>query len=631
MPTSQTRDTLRFLDFDLDVGRYELRRKGRPVRLERQPMDVLILLVERRGLLVSRGEISDRLWGKDVFVDVETGVHTAIRKIRRALRDSPEHSTFVETVPGKGYRFVAPVEVIPAAPAVVPAASLRQPAEAGRSGSKIRLALGVLAVAILGVLGSWVWLGRDAVPSRVTLAVLPFENLGSDPARDYLADALTGETSASLAQIDPERLSVHGRTLAYKRTTKAVAEIGRELGVDYLVESSIRAEGGRLRVTVALIRVRDQEHVWSHSYDREPTSLLGLQEELSAAIAAQIHLRLSADRRTGIGRRQTRNASAYDEYLRARHLENRKTPQTNALAIQSYERAIALDPEYALAWAGLAHTYAASPVNGDARPFDVAPRARDAAAHAVRANPDLAESQTASGYVKWILDWDWTAAEAAFRRGIALDPGAASAHRFLGHALSQSGQQTEAEAFMRRAREIDPFAALGHALSSQVAYQGRQYAEAIEHARRAIRVDSRLWIGYIELGQAYGDSGQTDLALEALTDAAQLSGGNSKALSLRGYILAKTGRIAEAREVIKSLESISHERYVPQYAPALVYAGLGDREATFAALERAYAERDVHLIFLTVDPKWDPYRDDPRFEALLARCGFTQTADAARR
>jgi TolB-like protein/Tfp pilus assembly protein PilF len=588
MPTSDRRETFHFLDFDLDVARYELRRNGRAVKIERQPMDILILLVERRGLLVSRSDIADRLWGKDVFVDVEAGVHTVIRKIRQALRDSPERSAFVETVPGKGYRFVAPVEVMPAA------------------------------------------LAPDRL-SRITLAVLPFVSLGIDSAREYLADGLTGDTSASLAQIDPERLTVKGRTLGYKRTTKTVAEIGRELGVDYLVESTVLAEGTRIRVTVTLIRVRDQEHVWSHTYGREATSLLGLQEELSADIAEQVHLRVSANRVTGIGRRQTRNAAAYDEYLRARHLQNKRTPQANALAVQGYQRAIALDPEYALAWSGLALTYAASAINADARPSDVAPRARDAAARALRAGPDLAEAELSSGYVKWLLDWDWTAAEDAIRRAIELDPSNAAAQRSLGHVLSQWERHEEAEASMRRARELEPFDGLVHALSAQIASQARRYADASQHARRAMSVDSELWIGYMVLADAYIGLGENDVALEALADAARLSGGNSKALAWRGYLLARTGRTIEARELIKTLESLSRERYVPPYADALVYAGLGEREAAFAALDKAYAERDVHLIFLPVDPKWDPYRDDPRLRALLARCGFTGIVDAPRR
>ena len=471
---------------------------------------------------------------------------------------------------------------------------------------------------------AWTWLRGGAVVPPVTLAVLPFANIGSDPEREYLAAGLTEETSASLAQIDPERLIVKGRTLRYKGTTKTAVEIGQELSVDYLVESTIRAEGGRLRVTATLIRVRDQEHVWSRSYEREPTSLLGLQQELSTAIADQIRVRLSPDHVRGPGGRQTQNADAFDAYLRGRYLESRRTPATNARAIQEYQRAIALDPNYALAWSSLGFTYAASVVNSDARPLEMGPLARDAAAHAVGANPNLAESQAIVGYVNWLLDWHWTAAETALRLAIRLDPGNAPAYRTLGHVLSQSGRHSEAATAMRRTRELEPLEPISYALSAQVAFQAREYPAAVEFARRAVLTDSEFWIGYVELGQAYQRTGETDLALEALTDAARFSGGNSKAISLRGYILAKSGRANEAREVLRRLEADSGERYVPPYAIALVHAGLGEREPAFEWLDKAYAARDVHLIYLPVDPKWDPYRADTRFNALLARCGFTQ-------
>ena len=272
---SHSPETFRFRGFELDVAAYELRGGGRSIRLERQPMDLLILLVERHGMLVSRSDIVDRLWSKDVFVDVDTGVHTAIRKIRHALGDSREEPAFIETISGKGYRFIAPVEV-------------------------------------------GAWLGGAGPVRRVTVAVLPFENLSGDADREYLADGLAEETIASVGQVDPEHVNVIGRTsiMVYKRTTKSLAEIGRELGADYLVESSIRAEGHRLRVTSKLVRARDQLQVWSASYDREPVSILGLQRELSTAIAEQIRLRLSPDRLSGLGRRQTQNADAYDAYLR---------------------------------------------------------------------------------------------------------------------------------------------------------------------------------------------------------------------------------------------------------------------------------------------------------------------------
>jgi DNA-binding winged helix-turn-helix (wHTH) protein/tetratricopeptide (TPR) repeat protein len=586
---STERETFRFRSFELDIAAYELRRNGRSIRLERQPMDVLILLVERRGQLVSRGDIIDRLWGRDVFVDVETGVHTAVRKIRQALRDSRQEPKFVETVSGKGYRFIADVEVI---------------------------------AAVSGMTAD-VQLGGGAAATRVTLAVLPFENRGSDREREYLAAALTDETSASLAQIDPGRLIVKGRTLGYKGTTKTAAEIGRELSVEYLVESSICAESDRLRITVKLIRVSDQEYVWSESYERRPTSVLGFQQELSRAIAQQIRLRLAPDRLSGLGRRQTGNAEAYDAYLRGRYLTGRRTPETNRRAIQHYEHAIALDPDYALAWAALSHTYAASAMNSDARPLDVGPHARDAAAQAVRANPDLAETQWSVGYVKWLLDWDWNVAEIGLRRAIELDPSSGVAYRTLGHALSQLHRHSEAESAMRRVRELEPLEPMSYALSAQVAFQARDYNSAVELAQRTILIEPNLWIGYMALGQTYEQQGMNDLAMEALSDATRLSGGNSKAMSLTGYLLAKIGRASEAREVLKTLDAISRERYVPPYAMALVHAGLGDRHEVFEWLDKAYDARDVHLIFLPVDPKWDGYRADSRFEALLTRCRFT--------
>ena len=669
MPATAPGETFRFNDFELDVAAYQLRRQGRVVRLERQPMDVLILLLERRRQLVSRADIVERLWGKDVFVDVDTGVHTAIRKIRQALGDSISAPAFVETVPSKGYRFVANVEVVsrtsdsglaaalvepsPApehlqtndvatgelhgresiekvAAAPAPAAgSDTAPASPRWSAHPARVLMAVVAVALVTGLVAWTRLNGGMPASRVTLAVLPFEYLGSDPEREYLAAGLTEETSASLAQIDLEHLIVKGRTLGYRGTAKTAAEIGRELSVDYLLESTRRAEGRRLRVTTTLIRVGDQEHVWSRSYDRDPTSLLGLQQELSTSIAEQIRLRLSRDNLREVRQRQTQNADAYDAYLKGRYFHSRRTAATNALATQEYERAVALDSNYALAWAGLASAYAASTLNGDARPLEVWPRAKDAAAGAVRGNASLSETQLAVGYLSWVLDWDWKTAEMACRLAIRLDPSNAAAHRSLGHVLSQRGQHTEAESEMRRSRELEPLESVTYALSAQVAFQARQYPAAVEHARRAILIDSQFWIGYMQLGQAYEQMGQPDLALAALTDAARFSGRNSKVTSLRGYLLAKTGRFNEAREVLRRLESDSRERYVPPVAIALVHAGLGERDAVMEWLAKAYDARDVHLIYLPVDPKWDPYRADPRFQALLTRCGFTTSTPSA--
>jgi TolB-like protein/DNA-binding winged helix-turn-helix (wHTH) protein len=640
METFRAPETFRFGDFELDVAAYQLRRKGHPVKVGRQPMDLLILLVQHRGQLVPRTAIVEKLWGQDVFVDVEMGVNTAISKIRQALRDSPESPAFVETVPGKGYRFIAalesskpmeaaaPTDIAPppvVAPAEPVAVSPERPPAFVRH--RLPLAFATLATLALLALAAWLWREPTSAVSSVTLAVLPFENLSGDPDREYLADGLAEETIASLGQMDPERMRVVGRTsiMAYKGTTKSLAAIGRELGSDYLVESSIRSEGPLLRVTSKLIRVRDQIQVWSQSYDRQPSSMLGLQRELSAAIAAQIQLRLSAARIDALAQRQTRNAEAFDLYLRGLNFANQRTPPTTERAIEYFRRATALDPTYALAWSGLAMAYAASPINSDAAPLDVWGPARDAARQAVRADPDLAEAQHAAGYVDWAFEWNWPRAEAALTRAIALDPQNAMAHQTLGHVLSQMGRHREAEPLMLRARQLEPLYAFPPAMSGQVAFQARNYSGAVEYATQAVGLDPEFWIGHISRAQAYERLGQYDRALEGATTAARFSGQNSKALSLRGYVLARAGRADEAREVLRAMRTAAQQRYVPPYALALIHAGLGEADATFEWLDRAYAAHDVHLIFLPVDPKWDPYRNDPRFVALLERCGFRQS------
>lgn len=352
MALPESRGAFRFGDFVLDVAAYDLRRTGRRVRLERQPMDLLILLLERRGQLVSRSQIVDALWGQDVFVDVENGVNTAIRKLRQALRDSPDAPTFIETVPGKGYRFIAPVDAQPDAalsppPAVAPPPSVAVDVEtsparaetsaAGESvfvpqavaidraagrGVRTRFAVGALVtVAALAGMVLWGWKRPAESGTRVTIAVLPFDNLNGDPETDYLASGLTEDTIVSLGRIDPERVSVIGRTsmIAYRGTAKSLAEIGRELGTDYLVESSLRTEGSHLRITARLIRVRDQVQIWSDSFDSNTSSILGLQQEISAAIAEQVRTRLSPERQRALAGRHTQNAEAYDFFLRGRN------------------------------------------------------------------------------------------------------------------------------------------------------------------------------------------------------------------------------------------------------------------------------------------------------------------------
>jgi DNA-binding winged helix-turn-helix (wHTH) protein/Flp pilus assembly protein TadD len=575
-------DHYEFGEFHVNTNKRLLLRNGDSVALTPKVFDTLLYLLQHQGEVVDKSDLMRAIW-PDTAVE-ENNLSQNISTLRHILGENRGANQYIATVPGKGYRFTAAVEAV--------RGSLQDLSE------------------------------------KITLAVLPFENLSADPEREYLADGLTEETSASLGQIDPEHLSVIGRTsvMAYKRTTKTVAEIGRELDAAYLIESSLRAEGERLRITCKLIRVRDQVQVWSESYDSEPRSLLTFQRELSGAISQQVRLRLSPDRLRGLARRQTQNAEAHDLYLRGRHFWNQLTPATTKRASEYYARATALDSEYALAWSGLADAFSASPINGDAPPLVAAPRAREAAAHAVNAEPKLAEAQTSLGLVKFWFDWDWVSAETAFRKASAIDPSYPFVHRMLGILLAHMGRHDEAKAAIRRARELDPLVAVEHALSAQVAFVAQDYAAAVQFARQSIVVDPEFWIGLFQLGQAYVELGESELALDALNNAGRFSGGNSKVISLRGYLFAKLGRTNEALQVLNTLEAIARDRYVPPYAMAQVHLGLRHWDHALEWLERACEVRDVHLVLLPADPKWGPVRGDARFVALLKRCGFTTPA-----
>jgi TolB-like protein/Tfp pilus assembly protein PilF len=577
--TAISRFTYQFANFRLLPREKQLLCGERAIKLEPKVFDTLVTLVENEGRLVDKENFLKKLW-PDTFVEDATLAH-CISELRRTLRRESQGVEFIETVAKRGYRFLAPVKLL----------SLDEP---------------------------------ESMPTVPVLAVLPFENLSPEPEREYLADGLTEELIAALGQIDPIRLGIIGRTtvMRYKRTTKSLGEIGGELRAAFLVESSLRSEGGRLRVTSKLVRACDQVQIWSATYDSEPRSMLAFQRELSTTIAQQIKLRLSPERLDALARRQAHNPEAYDAYLQGRYYWNLFTPTTTRKAIECYLRATQLDPNYALAWSGLSDAYASSPIHADVRPRDIWEKARRAAEQAVAAEPALAETQTSWGFVKFWLDWDWAEAEAAYRRAIAIDPNYSLVYRLLGVVLGHAGhREEEARQAMGRARAIDPLQAMHHALSAQVAFLARDFRAALEFARQAAVVLNDFWIANLQMAQAYEQLGEDALALEALSRGG-VGGENSKVISLRGYVLAKMGRVDEAREVLRTLTILARERYMPACAMAMVYTGLGEFDSAFAWLERALEEHDVHLASLPEDAKWDGLRGDPRFTQMLRRCGL---------
>jgi DNA-binding winged helix-turn-helix (wHTH) protein len=573
--------TYDFGDFRIDAGRRLLLRAGEQVPLTPKVFETLLLLITHQGEVLDKQHMMSTIW-PDTVVE-ENNLNQNVSALRRILGETRGENRFIATVPGRGYCFTA----------------------------EVRTLKGVLP---------------PETATHIRIGVLPFENLGAGPEREYLADGLTEETIATLGQIDPDHFSVIGRTsvMSYKRTAKTLVEIGRELDASYLIESSLRAEGDRLRITSKLIRVRDQLQIWSASYDSQPRSLLTFQYELSIAIAEQVRLRLSPASLAALAHRQTQNPDAYDLYLRGRYFWNQFTPLTTRRAVEYFTQATALDPDYALAWSGLADALCSSPVTGDTPPLLLIPRARSAADNAVRSDPTLAEAQASHGFFQFWLGWDWAVAEAAQRKAIAADSNYAFAHRILGIVLSHSRCHEQAIASIGRAREIDPLSAMNRALSSQIAFAAGDLVNAVHFAREAIVIDPEFWIGHFQLGQACVQLHQDGQALDALNQASRLSGGNSKALSLRGYLLAKMERTAEALEILRTFEALSHsqERFVPPYAFALIHAGLGNADLAFGHLERSVEVHDVHLAFLTIDPKWDPFRAEPRFVSVLKRCDF---------
>ena len=452
--TDRPQVSYEFADFRLLPGEKQLMCGPKPVlKLQPKVFDTLQMLVENHGRLVEKESFLKGLW-PDTFVEEATLAH-CVSELRRTLRAESCGAELIETVAKRGYRFLLPVKTM----------ELSEPA---------------------------------AATSATVLAVLPFGNLGPETEREYLADGLTEEVIAALGQIDPVRLSVIGRTtiMRYKHATKSLKEIGSELEAAFLVESSLRSEGGRIRVTSKLVRASDQVQIWSATYDSEPKSMLAFQRELSTTIAQQIRLRLSPERLDGLARRQAHNPEAYDAYLQGRYYWNLFTPATTRKAIECYFRATQLDPNYALAWSGLADAFASSPIHADMRPRDVWDKARQAAEHAIAAEPELAETQTSWGFVKFWLDWDWAETEAAYRRAIAIDPNYSLVYRLLGIVLAHAGhREEEARQAMDRARALDPLQAMHHALSAQVAFLARDFAGALEFARQASVVLSDFWIG----------------------------------------------------------------------------------------------------------------------------------------
>lgn len=612
-------------DFELDLQTYQLRRSGHPLKLERIPMEVLRILIEQRGQLVSREQIAERIWGKGHYLDTDNSINGAIRKIRQALRDDPEQPRFIQTVTGRGYVFIAPVlegEKPRAPPSEAPPAA---PPPRTRAWLVPVVALALLLVTVVAV---WVVWSRSQSPglsaTRVMLAVLPFRNLTGDAGQEYLSDGLTEEMIAQLGNRAPDRLGVIARTsvMRYKDGQLALDQIARELGVQYVLEGSVRRDANVVRVTAQLIQTGNQAHIWARQYDRELQGLLALQGEIAEQIADEILSRLGSPGPAGRvpGEPGTHQYEAYDLYLKGQYLLGKRNAPDLVRAITYFRQATTRDSAYARAYAALAHALTLFAAYSARPPAQFVAEARAAAQKAVDLDPDLPEAHTALALIVQNHDWNWRMAEQEFRRAIELNPNYATAHHWYAEHLMWRGRFEEALEESERARRLDPLSLIIATDNGAILFMSRQYDRAIEKLKSVREMDPDFPRTSIIQG-VYVEKGMFEAAI-ADFEARRPKVADHWYWSGRAFIYGRAGRTAEARHAIHELLQLRERAGVQAGLIAAAFASVGDREEALAWLERAFAEHDNSLTGLRVAPGWDPFRQDPRFQSLLRRVGL---------
>lgn len=639
----------RFGSFELDPSAHQLRKNGVRLKLYGQSFQILLMLLERRGEVVTREEMRKRIWPEGTFVDFEHGLNAAIKNLRRTLSDSADKPTFVETVPRVGYRFCGRVEqVLPDIPAkaeVIEVQPLFQPgidevkaaattvnaAAPGRSfwgRWQSSMAAGLLALCAVSVAVYWQWLrphGRsEAQSGRVMMAVLPFRNLTGDPAQDYFSDGFSEDLITQLGPRDPEHLEVVARTstMMYQHSPAPLQEIGRQLGVQYALEGAVQRDGGNVRISARLIRLQDQACVWSRQYNRKLDDALAVEDEIAREIVDEIELTFGSRapaRRPGV--RPSESYETYDLYLRGRYFWNKRTPEGFQRAAEYFQRAIAKDPTYARAYVGLADTYSMMCSWNEVSPSEFMPKARAAALKALELDDSLPEAHASLALIVENYDWDWQTAEKEYRRAIQLNPGYASAHQWYAEYLTWEGRFDEASAESERARQLDPLSLIITADRGAMLYYERRYKQSIEQFHGVQEMDPNfpraIFVVY-----PYVKSGMYDSALSSVQEQRRMYGDLDWVLSMQAYIDANAGRKEQARISLEKLEEFSRHRRVDPQLLFWPYIGLGEREKALDSLQQALSLHSNIITSLKVDPAFDSLRGDPRFRKLLHMAGL---------
>jgi len=616
----------RFGVFEVDLPSAALRRDGLPVRLRGKPFDILIALIERKGELVTREELRQRLWPADTFVDFDHGMNAAMNRLRDALGDTADNPRFVQTIPRRGYRFIAPVEAILPAPALV-AVPAEPPAvvAAARPEPEVRTRRGLswMAAAIVLVVGAaWVWsvtsIGtRPASPARKMIAVLPFENLSGNPDQDYFTQGITEELIGQLGALNPDALGVIARTTSarYRTGQHTISEIGSALDVQYVLEGSVRRSGDRVRITAQLIEVEHQTQLWTDSYDHEVGDVLLTQRDVAMQVAQA--LTMSVLGAPTVPRMPS--AAAYEAYLRGRFLRQQATQGSLKRAQEYFEEAIARDPSYAAAYAGVADVYhvLGGPGWEFGPPRELLPRAVEAAQRAIDLDPRAPDGYAVRGMSRLWLDWNPQAAEQDLRRAVALNPSFAQGHQYLSTVFTVQRRFDEAIAASSRAAHLDPLSPIASTTLGYRYYYAGRYQEAQREFARALELVPDFASAHVGEAQVYRAMGRHADALAAIERAVPFAGGRTFVLAHLSYAQAHAGRLADAQRTRMELEAEAKQTYVSPFHLALAAAGTGDRAAVVKYLQRAFDDRSGWLLFVPIESEFAPYLTDVK--EMLAR------------
>ncbi len=629
-PTQAAR-VLRFDTFELDLHTGELHKRGVKLRLQGQPLQLLAILLQSAGNLVTREELSSQLWPADTFVDFDHSLHNAVGRIREVLGDSAEIPRYIETLPRRGYRFIAPVEEVQAPRISAGNGNKAREAVAVASPAKRRATL-VVILCFCVAIGLAAWLAwqhsyaRSAVPSIRSIAVLPMQNLSGDAAQEYFADGMTEELITDLAKVSALRVVSRTSVMRYKGTKKGLPEIARELNVDGIVEGSIMRSGERVRITAQLLHAPTDRHLWADTYERDLGDVLRLQSEVAQAIAGQVRAQLTPQQQARFRSAPAVNPEAYEAYLRGRYyLSNQFTTEHPLNMAKGYfEESIRKDPGFALAYSGLADSYVYLAFFRQLSPEGAYRPAKEALRKALELDDSIGEAHDTLGLLSWRSEWNWDAAEREFNRAIALAPSYSCAHEDRAVYLSSIGRRAEALAEIAKSGELDPGPSSAMAESAAY-YQLRDYQSLVEASRRGVVSYPNEWTEHYTLGVGYEGTGKRLEAISEYQKAIEMSNGDQDATASLAHAFAVIGRRAEAEKILRDLEQKSKTAYASPYMIATIYAGLGDKEKAFEYLEKAYQERSLDISWhLKADLRIDNLRSDPRFPDLVRRVGYPQ-------